>query len=105
MTTHSPLRRAMTGLPALALALAGCAAGGAGSPAGSATPLAVAVTAAPIDAPGTPASAPPALRVDPRTDGNGHMPPGLATLRAELERGMAELKAKANPPPYYIGYE
>jgi predicted Zn-dependent protease len=26
-------------------------------------------------------------------------------LRGELDRGMAELKRKGNPPPYYIGYE
>ena len=33
------------------------------------------------------------------------MPPGLAALRDELQRGMTELAAKGNPAPYYIGYE
>jgi len=57
------------------------------------------------DVPGVAAPGPSATRIDPRTDGNAPMPPGLAALRDELQRGMTELKANGNPAPYYIGYE
>jgi len=57
------------------------------------------------DIPGVVAAGPAATRIDPHTEGNAPMPPGLAALRDELQRGMTELKAKGNPAPYYIGYE
>src|SRR5581483_6343544 len=57
------------------------------------------------DVPDVAAAGPAATRIDPRTEGNAPMPPGLAALRDELQRGMTELKAKGNPAPYYIGYE
>jgi TldD protein len=57
------------------------------------------------DVAGVSAPGPSATRVDPRTEGNLPVPPGLAALRDELQRGMTELKAKGNPAPYYIGYE
>jgi TldD protein len=92
-------------LPLVWLPLAGCAAGAASSSAGGAVSTAAAVSVAPVVAPGTPASPPSAVRVDPRADGNGQVPPGLQALRTELDRGMAELKTKGNPAPYYLGYE
>ena len=57
------------------------------------------------DVPGVAATGPAVTRIDPRTEGNVPVPPGLAVLRDELQRGMSELKAKGNPAPYYIGYE
>jgi predicted Zn-dependent protease len=106
MTTHSA-NRSIGRRPRAALlgclGLTACAAGAASGGAGPSPAVTLAVSVG--DAPGTAAAAPPAVRIDPRTDGNGQMPAGLAVLRAELDRGMAELKSKGNPPPYYIGYE
>ena len=85
------------------LLLSGCAASGvtAVSVPGVGSGSRLTVPDVPSVAPAGPAS----TRIDPRTDGNAPMPPGLAALRDELQRGMTELKAKGNPPPYYIGYE
>ena len=85
------------------LLLPGCAAGGVAAVGAPSVGGSHAVTVP--DVPGVAASGPAATRIDPRTDGNAPMPPGLAALRDELQRGMTELKAKGNPAPYYIGYE
>jgi predicted Zn-dependent protease len=83
--------------------LSGCAAGGVTAVTvpgvGSGSKLTVPDVGS-VAAPG-----PAAIRIDPRTDGNAPVPPGLAALRDELQRGMTELKAKGNPAPYYIAYE
>jgi len=85
------------------LLLPGCAAGGVTAVSvpsvGSGSKLTV------PDVPGVVAAGPEATRIDPRAEGNAPMPPGLAALRDELQRGMTELKEKGNPAPYYIGYE
>jgi len=85
------------------LLFSGCAAGGVTAVSvpgvGSGSKLTV------PDIPGVVAAGPAATRIDPHTEGNAPMPPGLAALRDELQRGMTELKAKGNPAPYYIGYE
>src|SRR5882724_6111304 len=83
--------------------LPGCAAGGVAAVAAPTVGGGHAVTVP--DVPGVAAAGPSATRIDPRTDGNAPVPPGLAALRDELQRGMTELKAKGNPAPYYIGYE
>ena len=83
-------------LPAWSLWLlfSGCAAGGVTAVSvpgvGSGSKLTV------PDIPGVVAAGPAATRIDPHTEGNAPMPPGLAALRDELQRGMTELKAKGN---------
>jgi TldD protein len=94
--------------PLVALLVAGVALFGGcadtGVPAADGTAIAAGAPMA-IDAPGVAAAGPSVVRIDPQAEGNGVMPAGLASLRAELQRGMAELKAKGNPAPYYVGYE
>jgi predicted Zn-dependent protease len=88
-------------LPAACLSLFGCAATGApGGAAGGGTAAATAAGAS-----GAAAAGPAVVRIDPRAEGDGPEPPGLAALEQELRRGMTELKTKGNPAPYYIGYE
>jgi predicted Zn-dependent protease len=93
----APVRSAAWGA-ALTLA-AGCAAAPAPT---TATPPVAAQAAREAPAP---AAGPRAVRIDPRADGGGAKPPGLVALETELSRGMAALKAKGSPAPYYIGYE
>ncbi len=85
------------------LFLPGCAAGGVAAvtipPVGGSHSVSV------PDVPGVAAPGPTVTRIDPRTEGSGPVPPGLAALRDELQRGMTALKSKGNPAPYYIGYE
>lgn len=68
------------------------------APAAPALPDAAAV------APGRPARAPAAVRVEASTGAHGDKVAGLVALEDELHRAMAEL-GKQSPPPYYIGYE
>ena len=44
-------------------------------------------------------------RVNPFAGGLATRPPELVALAAELARAMKELGAKADPPPYFMGYE
>lgn len=41
----------------------------------------------------------------PDVPANGGPAPLLVTLRDELDRNVRELKARANPPPYFVAYE
>lgn len=55
--------------------------------------------------PVVPSKAPTVERTDPFAGGSAPIPAGLAALRTELQRAMAELGTKAQPAPYFISYE
>ena len=92
---------------AVSLGAAGCAAAKPGAGRGAAAGGEVVGVSLPSGAPigSRPGHGPPIERIDPFSGGVAERPAGLVALGEELRRAMAELGAKADPPPYFISYE